>query len=371
MVYESKSDYTGAIFTMESVDTIIIGGGLSGIYAAFLLSQRHRGYLILEARERTGGRIWGLEHEGIIPDLGPSWYWPDIHPKIARLISDLGISGFKQHEDGLGRFQAHTGQVNTVRGYETEPPSWRISGGIPTLISHLLRNINEENIRLKHSVCSIEKTSSGVKVGVGDLEKGPESFFNAKKLILALPPRLIAATILFSPELSYELTQAMLKTGTWMAGQAKFYALYDEPFWRNNGLSGQGFSQCGPIGEFHDGSNDNNRPYGLMGFLGLPAVRRHNEKELKAAMLEQLRLLYGEEAANPAAFFYQDWARERYTATEYDQPPMLTHPFYYPPAGKIEIWDDSVRFAGTETAEENGGYMEGAIIAAERAVMNL
>jgi monoamine oxidase len=50
---------------------------------------------------------------------------------------------------------------------------------------------------------------------------------------------------------------------------------------------------------------------------------------------------------------------------------MTYHPLYSPPAGKISIWDDSVLFAGTETAQEHGGYMEGAIIAAERAVMNI
>lgn len=66
-----------------------------------------------------------------------------------------------------------------------------------------------------------------------------------------------------------------------------------------------------------------------------------------------------------------DWAKERYTATDYDQPPMLEHPLYSAPTGKIAIWNDSVRFAETETAEEYCGYMEGAIIAAERAVMNI
>ena len=356
---------------MESIETIIIGGGLSGIYAAFLLSQKNREYLVLEARNRAGGRIHGLEHEGLVSDMGPSWYWPDIHPKIAGLISDLGLSGYKQYENGFGRFQYHTGQVNTVRGYNNEPPSWRISGGITALISRLLYGIPGENIRLNHPVCKIEKMQSDIMIGVGDIEKEPVSLFTAKNVILALPPRLAASSILFTPDLSYELTQELLKTGTWMAGQAKFCALYDEPFWRSQGLSGQAFSQTGPIGEIHDGSNDDRAPYGLMGFLGYPAVRRSNDIELKNVMLRQLRLLYGEPAADPAAFFYKDWAKERYTATEYDQPPMLEHPLYSPPAGKIAIWNDSVRFAGTETAEEHGGYMEGAIIAGQRAVMNL
>ena len=75
--------------------------------------------------------------------------------------------------------------------------------------------------------------------------------------------------------------------------------------------------------------------------------------------------------AKPEAFFYQDWACERFTATQYDQPPMVEHPFYQPPAGKTSMWDGTIHFAGTETAEQHGGYLEGALTAAERAVASL
>ncbi|BHH82746.1 flavin monoamine oxidase family protein [Desulforhopalus sp. 52FAK] len=356
---------------MKSAKTVIIGAGLSGLYSAFLLSQRNREFLILEARNRIGGRILGLEHEGLVSDMGPSWFWPDIHPKITGLINGFGLTAYKQYENGLGRIQTHDGQVNTVRGLNNEPVCWRIFGGVDGLLSRLLSSIPAKNIRLDHPVCRIEKTRSGLQVAVGDIEKEPDTFFDAKHVILALPPRLAASTILFTPDLSFELAQEMLKTGTWMAGQAKFCAVYDKPFWRSHGLSGQAFSHCGPIGEIHDGSNHDQPPYGLTGFLGVPAIRRNNKEELNNMMLRQLELIFGEPAAHPAAFFYKDWARERYTATEYDQPSMLEHPAYSPPAGKISIWDNSVRFAGTETADEHGGYMEGAIIAAERATLNI
>ncbi|MCK5098663.1 MAG: NAD(P)/FAD-dependent oxidoreductase, partial [Desulfobacteraceae bacterium] len=70
---------------MEEVDTLIIGGGLSGIYAAWLLSQRNKPFVLLEARPHTGGRILSKEHQGFFFDLGPSWYWPSINPKIVQL----------------------------------------------------------------------------------------------------------------------------------------------------------------------------------------------------------------------------------------------------------------------------------------------
>jgi len=162
----------------------------------------------------------------------------------------------------------------------------------------------------------------------------------------------------------------MLKIGTWMAGQAKFCALYEEPFWRQTGLSGQAFSQRGPLGEIHDGSNNSQGPYGLTGFVGIPAAQRNHQQLLTEAILSQLAIIYGKPAAQPTAFFYQDWARERFTATQFDQPPVYEHPLYHPPAGQTSIWDGTIHFAGTETANQHGGYLEGALTAAERAVIN-
>ncbi|MBN2808019.1 MAG: FAD-dependent oxidoreductase, partial [Deltaproteobacteria bacterium] len=260
------------------------------------------------------------------------------------------------------------GEVETVRGYTNEPLSWRLAGGMLALINKIGETIPENALRLNHPVCGITKVDNGVLVNVGELEKEPRVQFRARKLILALPPRLAAATIIFHPELPDKLTQAMLRIGTWMAGQAKFYALYAEPFWRQANLSGQAFSQRGPMGELHDGSNPNPGPFGLTGFVGIPAAQRHQPQALIEAILSQLGLIYGPAASRPTTFFYQDWAREPFTATQLDQPPMYAHPLYHPPAGQSSFWEGSLHFAGTETADQHGGYLEGALSAAERSV---
>ena len=322
----------------ETVDTIVIGGGLSGIYAACLLTKINRSFVLLEARDRIGGRILSPEHKGYCSDLGPSWYWPAIHPKMAHLIQALGLKGYRQFEEGAGRFQGPDGGVRTVTGYPMEPLSWRLEGGMMALVTRLLADIPENSVRLNHPVCNIEKRPAGVLVSVGELEKEPWARFSSNRVILALPPRLLAATILFEPELPHNLTQAMLKIGTWMAGQAKFFVLYKEPFWRQTGLSGQGFSQRGPLGEIHDGSNNGQGPYGLTGFVGIPAVQRIHQQILTEAILSQLEMIYGSQATRPTAFFFKDWARERFTATRFDQPPMYEHPLYHPPAGQTSIW---------------------------------
>lgn len=352
----------------HDIDTIIIGAGISGTYAASILAQRNESFIVLEARNRIGGRIYSPDYKGYCPDLGPSWYWPAINPRIKALMQDLGLAGYPQYDSGYGRYQARNGSVRTVSGFPSEPESWRVSGGMIALVDGLHDRVPQKAILLNHPVCGIERKTAHVVVSVGVLGQKPRRQLKASRVLLALPPRLAAASILFTPELSHELTQAMLKTSTWMAGQAKFFALYDQAGWRQSGLSGQAFSEFGPLVEIHDGSEEHNRPFGLTGFVGVPAAQRGNEQMMIQAIIHQLQVLYGEDAGRPAELFYKDWATEQFTATEYDQRPVHEHPLYQPPAGKTDIWDGRVVFMGTETSEEFGGYIEGALASAERAV---
>jgi len=46
-------------------------------------------------------------------------------------------------------------------------------------------------------------------------------------------------------------------------------------------------------------------------------------------------------------------------------------PLYHPLAGQTSIWDGTIHFAGTEIAYQHGGYLEGALITARRAAINL
>lgn len=352
----------------SQTDTTIIGAGLSGIYAAALLAERGEPFVVLEARDRVGGRILCPDFQGYYTDLGPSWFWPEINPRIAGLIRDLSLSTFPQYDTGFGRFQAMDGEARTIPGYPMAPEGWRITGGMIALVEGLLKRIPKNSILLDHPVCDIQQENGSVLAVVGTGKAAPRCRFRSSRIILALPPRLAAATILFTPDLSPVLTQAMLRTSTWMAGQAKFFAVYDRAQWRQAGLSGQAFSQYGPLGEIHDGSNGMDSPFGLTGFVGVPAAQRKNRQMVIQAILHQLRILYGEEAGRPAAVFYKDWAMESFTATEYDRRAAHDHPVYQPPAGESGIWEGRLLFAGTETSDHMGGYLEGALASAERAV---
>lgn len=58
---------------MEHVDTIVVGAGASGLTAARLLGIAGRTVVVLEARDRVGGRVWTDRRDGLVTDMGASW----------------------------------------------------------------------------------------------------------------------------------------------------------------------------------------------------------------------------------------------------------------------------------------------------------
>ena len=78
----------------------IVGGGLSGLYAAYLLHQKAIPFTVYEARNRLGGRInthavpQQSHHQYQRYDLGPTWFWPEMHPHMQQLISQLSLTAF-------------------------------------------------------------------------------------------------------------------------------------------------------------------------------------------------------------------------------------------------------------------------------------
>ncbi len=58
---------------MDHFDTIVIGAGVAGLTAARLLTRAGRRVVVLEARDRVGGRVWTDRSDGFVTDLGASW----------------------------------------------------------------------------------------------------------------------------------------------------------------------------------------------------------------------------------------------------------------------------------------------------------
>ncbi len=84
----------------HSHETLIIGGGLSDLHTAYRLAQLGQDFVLLEGRNRFGGRIHS--RHGI--DLGGSWFWPG-HDRIAYLLEELGLRHFSQFTQGLALYE--------------------------------------------------------------------------------------------------------------------------------------------------------------------------------------------------------------------------------------------------------------------------
>ena len=348
-------------------DLIVIGAGLSGLALARAAAERGAEVVVLEARARIGGRVLSHRTASGAYDLGPAWVWPSIQPRLARTIQAAGLALTEQVEAGGFVYQDQTGRIQRLpHGFAQEPPSMRLTGGITALVEAVAAGLAPGVVRLEHAVRRIALTETGVAVTT-ESPSGSVTLHGARAA-LALPPRLIGG-IEIVPALPPSVGAALAAVPGWMAGQAKALVLYDRPFWCEAGLSGSAFSQAGPLGELHDASLPGAAEAALFGFFSWPpALRAARRAALPELVARQLGMLFGAEAARPREMIIQDWATEPFTATEADHANGNVHPDYRPIALPAP-WGERITLAGAEMAPEFGGYLEGALAAAEAAVI--
>ncbi len=344
--------------------TLIIGGGLSGLSLAARLAAEGRDFRLVEARDRWGGRILTQRSGEGAFDLGPSWFWPG-QPRMAALVDRLGLTRFDQVYEGDLIFEDQTGHVQRGRGFASMQGSWRVRGGLGRLIEALLGDIPQDRLHSSTPVETLHKTATGITA-----RAHMDTEIEAQQVVLALPPR-IAARLSCFPALPDHVIATMERVPTWMAGQAKAVAIYDRPFWREAGLSGDAMSRFGPMVECHDASPAEGGPYAIFGFIGVSPANRHDEKALREQICAQLSRLFGPEASEPKNLFLKDWAADPFTATELDHRPVHAHPDYGLPHVLSRLWGNALILSGTEVAPTFGGFLEGALEAAERAYVTL
>lgn len=259
---------------------IIIGAGLSGLYLAWKLEQTLSAdsrIIILEARERTGGRIrsqqWGESAEGRV-DLGPAWLWPQFQPRLARLMEQLHCHSFRQFTEGQMLYETADGTLQQYGGPSSHNQSYRVVAGTVELINALQRQLKRSEIHLHTEVNSIDLQCGKITATcTADSTENPVSY-DADQIILALPLRLLAQNIRLTPEPGPALLQQWNNTATWMASHCKIVFIYAQAFWREQQRSGEVFSHYGPMSEIYDASPDNESFYALSAFIGLNAQQR-------------------------------------------------------------------------------------------------
>lgn len=350
-------------------DLVIIGGGLSGLALARHAQDAGLSWTLLEARERLGGRIYSapIPDDAQIDqrfDLGPAWFWKG-QPRIADLIERLGLPVFQQYASGNLTFEDQSGQIKRDLIFNTAGSAFRIEGGMEALIKGLSDALPKEYVHTGKAVKHIKSENAAMHI---DLKSGGTII--GKRVALALPPRVAARSLRFTPEFPKAVTDAMIAIPTWMAGHAKILAVYDTPFWRQKGLSGNAISHRGPMMEIHDASPKDASVGALFGFVGTDAQKRLSmeDEQLLAIAKAQLARLFGDEARAPKRLILQDWAKQPETATSDDLALVGGHPDYGLPQQLANLADGRLLLASTEVASTMGGYLEGALTAAAETI---
>jgi monoamine oxidase len=437
-------------------EVVVVGAGFSGLTVARRLAEAGRRVVVLEARDRVGGRTETIDVEGTMVDVGGQWVGPG-QDLLYALADDVGVPTFPQHQAGDGivlrggtairsggsvdAFSAAglndyvTAVALLEESASTVPVAapWRAPAAealdAETLATWMARHVaNDEardllrltvqavfatepaNLSLLHCLAYIASAGSWSRLtdtdggaqqdrfvggtrAVADGLRGlveaaggevalsspvralhqdddgitavaDDRSLRAARVVVAVPPAL-AARIAYDPPLPAgrdQLTQRM------PAGSViKFHVVYDQPWWRDEGLSGQVLAIGERIDVTFDGSPPDESRGIITGFFEgaeAIAVEGLGEAGRRDCVVEVLTRALGPQASSPVAYVERSWSAEPWTRGCYGAhlPPgawTQLGPWLRPPCGRIH-------WAGTETADRWAGYIEGAIDSGER-----
>ena len=234
----------------------------------------------------------------------------------------------------------------------------RVVGGSALLATRLHDTLPDGTVTLDAPVSVISQDGDGVEV------ESAAGVHRADRIVVALSPAL-AGRIAYSPDLP--AARDALTQRTPNGSVIKCMAVYDRPFWRREGLSGQAVSLTGPARVVFDNSPHGSDHGVLLGFLEGRDARTFSARtvaERRLAVIDGFARLFGPRAAEPVDYVDVDWSAERFTRGCYGGhlPPgawTAFGPALTAPVGRIH-------WAGTETATTWSGYIDGAIESGER-----
>jgi monoamine oxidase len=234
-----------------------------------------------------------------------------------------------------------------------------VVGGADQLATGLAGRVGDDAIELRAAVRRIAHEPARVRVEADSV------VVEARAAVLAVPPAL-AALIEYEPGLPPERSELLQRMAP---GDAiRVAAVYESAFWRAQGLVGEAWGAALPFSFTHDVSPASGEPGVLATFFvgerarrirALPADRR------RAVTLDALEGCFGPAAAHPLVHYERDWGSEEWTRGGYcaSMAPGLWSRY----GGALRAPVGPLLWAGTETATEHAGYMEGALQSGERA----
>jgi monoamine oxidase len=215
-----------------------------------------------------------------------------------------------------------------------------------------------ERVRTSAPVRTIEHGEHGVRVTTRSGEH-----VEADRVVVTLPPTL-AGRLEYDPALPSwrdQLTQRL------PAGSViKLYCVYDEPFWRADGLTGQAASQDGPVKITFDNSPPDGRPGILMGFMEANDGRvwgRRTPDERRRAAIDCFVRYFGPKAGDPIEYLERDWMAEEFSRGCYGA--HFTPGVWSAYGHALRAPIGPIHWAGAECSPVWNGYMEGAVRSGE------
>ncbi|TDC63106.1 flavin monoamine oxidase family protein [Streptomyces hainanensis] len=269
---------------------------------------------------------------------------------------ELSLLHALHHVRGCGGFSP---MLDTVGGAQRE----HFAPGAHTLAERLAEELGDRVLLNAPALRVTWRRGEGVTVHT------PRGDLGGRRVVVAVPPAL-RRTIVFAPTLPPRHEQLAQRWPQGVLG--KVYAVYERPFWRARGLSGQTLADTGPVSSTFDVGRDPLGPGILLGFVGgdharaffgLPAAER------RRAALGALRALFGPEAGRPVGYTDHCWGAEPFSGggpTAAVPPGAWTRygPWLASPVGPLH-------WAGSETADRWGGFMDGAVRSGERAAVEV
>ncbi len=214
-------------------------------------------------------------------------------------------------------------------------------------------------LQLSQPVRQITQDANGVMVGADDLT------VRARRVIVAVP-LAVAGQISYEPTLPID--RSYLNQRMPSGAIVKISVVYDEPFWRADGLSGQTASPGSVATLTIDACTDTGTPGVMCVITEGPAARRLGQlvpPDRQAAVVSELVDRFGDKARSPVGYHEQDWSLERYSGGG-----MISHA----PTGVLTEFGYTLRepcgrihWAGTESSAVMCGWVDGAIRSGERA----